>query len=485
VNESSQDDDVDPALSDMFGRSLLYTIVFVAQSVAIVLATPFITRLLTTSQYGEIATVSTVMAFVVPITGLGLYLGVQQTYADYGASSSRTIAGLAATTAAILGFVTGITVRFWGPWVGAGSFKRELVLGIALAAIGAAVATMTSLLRSEERLAAFLAVGMTQAVGSQIAGLAAIVIFGRRVDNYFYGSLAGAALALTFTIPALRPQFAFRRERRAIASALRFSLPLVPHALAIILLNLGDRIVLQRDLGSTAVARYQIAYSVGSLLLLVISILNQVWEPQILAISDKKALPDLLAGISRRLAELLTLAVIAVALIAPIALSALAPARYGLGGLLSVTLITTASCLPYAWYLSHLRTLLALRRTEPLVWIAPVAALANVGLNLLLVPRHGLVGSAWATLASYALLAGLMGTVARSRLEVAHSRVALLSLDCAAVIGLMVSAVIPQRGPVWLAVRIDTAAVCVVVAMRLLAVTKGGKTGGLRFGRPS
>ena len=45
--------------------------------------------------------------------------------------------------------------------------------------------------------------------------------------------------------------------------------------------------------------------------------------------------------------------------------------------------------------------------TVPLVWSSGSAAVANVGLNLVLIPRYGAIGAAWATLAAFGLGLGL------------------------------------------------------------------------------
>ncbi|CAK0759047.1 Oligosaccharide flippase family protein [Gammaproteobacteria bacterium] len=54
-----------------------------------------------------------------------------------------------------------------------------------------------------------------------------------------------------------------------------------------------------------------------------------------------------------------------------------------------------------AHYLAHI--FLATKRTSALFWTSAITAIANILLNLILIPKFGLIGAAWATIFSYAL----------------------------------------------------------------------------------
>ncbi|MHC4390422.1 MAG: hypothetical protein ACYS22_03785, partial [Planctomycetota bacterium] len=71
-------------------------------------------------------------------------------------------------------------------------------------------------------------------------------------------------------------------------------------------------------------------------------------------------------------------------------------------------------------YASALFTLNALRRNKLLPLWSMLAALANVGLNLWLIPRYGALGAAWATGISYAILCALFHVAARSVLRLRY-----------------------------------------------------------------
>ena len=101
------------------------------------------------------------------------------------------------------------------------------------------------------------------------------------------GLLIGQGLGAAIGMLVVRPRWRGIRNLQVAAGALAFSLPMVPHMMAGLVLNLGDRLVVLRYLGQAAVGRYQIAYNAAGIIILLLSVLNQAWEPTIYAAKDE------------------------------------------------------------------------------------------------------------------------------------------------------------------------------------------------------
>ena len=79
--------------------------------------------------------------------------------------------------------------------------------------------------------------------------------------------------------------------------------------------------------------------------------------------------------------------------------------------------------------------LLLKKRTMQLLMITLAAAVLNVGMNFILIPRMGYIGAAWATAVSYAALsAAQFVTCPKGLARFADARTVGLSLTCAAVL---------------------------------------------------
>jgi O-antigen/teichoic acid export membrane protein len=94
------------------------------------------------------------------------------------------------------------------------------------------------------------------------------------------------------------------------------------------------------------------------------------------------------------------------------------------------------------------------RRTLNQVWIASGAATSNVILNLLWIPRFGLIGAAYATFASYGLAVVSAWIVGRRFLKVPWDWIGTLKVLLATFVMVLVLVSLPVgQGPIWLVTR--------------------------------
>jgi O-antigen/teichoic acid export membrane protein len=187
-------------------------------------------------------------------------------------------------------------------------------------------------------------------------------------------------------------------------AVLAFSLPLVASNLAGFVLNLGDRVVIQRDLGSVPVGRYQIAYNVGFFGVLLLTMLNAAWIPMCFAVPDDAERWELMAQLRDGSMRVVLPFIAAVCFGAPIALLLWAPSTYHPTHLVSITILVVVSTIPYAMFMSSSRVLLWFKLTGRVFRYSAIAAILNVILNLVLVPSYGILGSAIATFLCYGAL---------------------------------------------------------------------------------
>jgi O-antigen/teichoic acid export membrane protein len=216
-------------------------------------------------------------------------------------------------------------------------------------------------------------------------------------------------------------------------------------------LNVGDRILIENIEGIAAAGRYQVGYVVGGLGISLVVAYNSAWAPIIYAARDPgrwRLLADTAAAVMR----LAPLVVGMLAIGGPIALVVLAPPAYDPRELTAVNAIVSLSILPYVIYTANVLILFARERTGALLWAAPVAALLNFVLNLLLIPSFGLAGAAAATLLGYTGLATIVKVVGRRMAAVSwESRAAVKA--CLLGGALCGAAILAPTSTGWLAVR--------------------------------
>jgi O-antigen/teichoic acid export membrane protein len=201
--------------------------------------------------------------------------------------------------------------------------------------------------------------------------------------------------------PLIRPVFSIDILRQS----LRFGLPRVPHAAAQQVIAVADKLILPifRSLGELGV--YSMGVSFGLTLKLFLSAFESAWAPFYYATARE---PDA-AAVFR---TVVTYGVAALVFLAA-ALSATARDLLDLmtqGRFVESAPVVAWTSLAVLFQGIYLLTSIGLNLTKhteyyPVSTIA--AAICNVGLNFILIPRHGMMGAAWANAAAYALQAAL------------------------------------------------------------------------------
>jgi O-antigen/teichoic acid export membrane protein len=441
------------ALHAMFTRDFVYLGVSALQVVLAAVITPILTRRLGVGEFGQLA-LALVVAPILGLTfSLGLPLAAQKVFAgEDGDRRSRGVFAISAVLAVAASLVAILAAPAWGPAVG-----LDQVLDARLAALWAAcfALTLTSLamLRSRDRLRMAIFVAALQSVGAQAAGLALLHWWAPTVTSYLCGLIIGQGTAGLVGLLTLRPVWSALAAIRRYGGTFLFGLPMVPQQLSGWILGAGDRVVVRHVLGSAAVGRYSVAYNVGSLGFLLLVFVNQVWMPRIYAVANRAARSRLLAG-SRDMMNLLLIPVVCgLAAGAPLVLRVWVPKSFHPAELTPIVAIVAICTFPFGQFLANLRALMSEGRTGRAAVATLVAAVVNIGLNVVMVPFLGITGSALATVLSYALCARLTRPPVSSGLQVPGAPVLLRTLICGAVAVTLALGVLPTS-PVWLAIRL-------------------------------
>ncbi|RKR76682.1 oligosaccharide flippase family protein [Frondihabitans australicus] len=471
-------DDTEPAQHDLFGRGLLYVVVFSLQLVVGSLISPFLTHIISPAQFGALS--SGIALFqvlsVAALIGLDEALVLQRADDRKSGGDDRSARGLVTVAMAVAFGVTGLALLTLPLWAGALGFDGYHVLLIAVilwTAPSASVTAMLALLVAQDRLRPFAIVSIISAVGGSIVGMVLLLTVHRDATTYAWGGVVCQFVAMGIGIAVVRPTFEGFRQWAVTTRAVRLGVPLALGSLAFFVLNAGDRIVIQRELGSVQVGRYQVAYTIGSAVVILLNFTNNAWTPHFAALKSDVS-RYLLAMRSRdELYRLLVPIVIAVTLASPLALRIVAPASYEQSGLTLVVLLVALTAFPVAASGAAQRLLVVQRRGKTVGLTAGIAAVVNIVVNLILVPPMGITGAAVATLVSYTLLAVLQVQLLPDR-RMWKGAPPRLVLAVAASIAIAAASMLIPETLDWNIAKAAAAVACIPwFVVRLLAARRG------------
>ncbi|WP_180357762.1 lipopolysaccharide biosynthesis protein [Streptomyces sp. NP160] len=448
------------ARADLFGRGAVYALVSALPLVTAALVSPLLAHLLGPAGLGLMASALAVHQVLVVLSTAGLEqsLVVQRAEDGHDAGARRLVGvGLVLSTATAV--LSGLTGPLWAPALGFGGFTPLVLATVLWTAPAAATALVLALLTAQDRLVAFTAASATASVGSQVLGLAAVLLVERSAQAYAWGVVAGQVLAVGVGLVAVRPDLRGVADHRLVRRSVALGLPLMLSGLSVFVLNAGDRLVVQRLLGSAEAGRYQVAYTVGFLSVTLAVLLGQAWAARIADVRDERRRWALISASRDHLLLLFAPVVLGVVLGAPLALRVLAPPSFAPEGLLLVVALVVLSGLPVVTSLATTRALITVRRSRPLAVAAALAAVVNTVLNVVLVPHWGLAGAAASTVVAFWVQAVVQRALLPRavRLPATPARTWLLVGSATAVA--LATVALPQD-PAWVAARTAAALAC-------------------------
>ncbi|MBI4442272.1 MAG: lipopolysaccharide biosynthesis protein [Acidobacteria bacterium] len=238
-----------------------------------------------------------------------------------------------------------------------------------------------------------------------------LVFYGRMgARGYLLAQLICAGALGLWAVYAMGRMSSRNMAWKKLREALRFSVPLVPHGISNWALNLSDRFVLQRYVSMSQIGLYSLGCQWSSLVALFSSSANNAFAPIANErLVDEKA-RDSVPALGTYMLLGITFAGLGVSLLGNDIIRLLAPPSYH--GAARVVPWVVLGFVFQGVYVVWSRGTWFSRRTVLVPVLTAAAGAINIGLNLLFVPRYGIVAAAVNTAVGYGTLALMHGYLA-------------------------------------------------------------------------
>lgn len=371
---------------------------------------PVYTRIFSPEEYGTLSIVLTVAGLVMAVVALGgdsafvRYFLAARTFHDRQVVTSTWIGFLGAWSVA----ATVLLLPLSGPLselaTGAGSAGGLMAIGLLITPLRLINLMCAQVLRIEFRAGAYTILNVTTLALTVSLGLIGAVVLDLGLLGVVLGMLAAEVAMLPLRIASARHLLAWQFSGSALLQLLKYGIPLVPTSLAYWVFTTSDRVLLGNLSTLEQVGLYSVAASLVSLTNIAITALGQAWsphlfrtyeeDPSVAGLLSARMFTYILAGFGSIAVGMTVFAQDLIGLVAgeQFSASAAAVAPLAAGTIAYATTQVTAGGISLTG------------RTGYLALYSWLAAGINIVLNLLLIPRFGMVGSAWATAAAYVSL---------------------------------------------------------------------------------
>ncbi|HEX2097274.1 MAG TPA: oligosaccharide flippase family protein [Solirubrobacterales bacterium] len=265
---------------------------------------------------------------------------------------------------------------------------------------------LLTLFRLEERARAFFAVTIANVLAAIAITVALVVGADEGARGLLLGSYVSGALFVLGLLVVHRRRLSLWPDPPLLRRMLRFGLPTMPAELSLYALNFVDRIIIVRTLGLAEAGLYALAIKFAQGVNILARGFQLAWPPLAYSIRDDDEARRFYATVISLFLAGSAFVVVALWLFARWIARALAAPEY-FDSYEAVGLVSAAIAL-YALYMVQLVILGRTGRTEFNFPATLAALVANVVLNLVLVPPLGIVGAGIALLASYLVVVALM-----------------------------------------------------------------------------
>ena len=374
------------------------------QSAASLVTTPVFTRILTQEEFGIYSQYSSWLAILSILVTLNLY---SETYikglSDHEEEEDAFTASMLWMNLLIFAIFLAVFLiapAFWTKVLHLSPYLTGLMF------VHLFVSNPFDYWKSRERyhyryrMSTLLSIALT--VFSYAFSIYAVTHFSNRLNARIEGDLLiRVIIGLPLLLVLLRKtKYLYRKD--IWSYALTFALPLIPHYLSNIILNQSDRLMIGRLVGDAESGRYSIAYMIASMVLMIVTAINSSYVPYTFQKLRDKELSALRRSASLLLAGIALLCIIAMGL-APEMIRIFA----GTGYEEAAMIVPDVSASVFFIFLYTLFSNVEYYYQETkLVGIATLlAALLNVALNALLIPKFGYTVAGTTTLVSYLFLA--------------------------------------------------------------------------------
>jgi O-antigen/teichoic acid export membrane protein len=398
---------------DLFKSSAVYALASLGAPLITLGLAPFLAHYLTKVDYGILTVMTTVIGLAAGITQLGLGSAFFRAYNfDYSTEHDRH--RVLSTTLIILilvSSVAAVATMVTAPYVATLLFnqpgKGNL---ISLAAGVVLLQNLTvpgfSWLRAESRAGFYSVLSIANVIVALVANIVLVGVLHLGVAGSLMATGAGYATAAIVMMPVIVVRTGIRFRSDIAKGLLAFGLPLVLNFVSYWVLQLSDRYLLALFRSLSETANYSVAYTLGSAInVVVITPFTLAWPTTMYMIAKRGDARQIFRLLFRWLSMVLMFTAFALSLAGQIVLDQVFPASYRSAA--PIIPVVAESLVFYGIYFILMAGANIRRKTWMAAIFTSVAAVVNLVLNLILIPRYGQMGAAVSTLVAYIILAAL------------------------------------------------------------------------------
>ena len=262
------------------------------------------------------------------------------------------------------------------------------------------------LLRAEEKPIPFVIFNLTNVLTTMGFNLFFVVILKMGITGVLLANLIASSIVFILSLPVIIKRVSFITIKTiTLKTVFKFAIPFLPAGIFTMIMELANRYLLNWMIGTREVGLYSAGHKLGIFGLIVVMGFNMGWTPYFLKRGKKSGARKEFAHAATIFLGLLGFVIVAVSLWVPEIMRFPIGSRTLIGEQFwSVEKVVFCILLAYFFFGTYVIQLPGVYMREMTNWIPifrAIGATVNILLNILLIPKYGVIGSAWATVFAF------------------------------------------------------------------------------------
>ena len=312
---------LDAELRRLGRHSAVYGLGGVVSRILAVFLLPLYTRFLDREDLGSVGLVVALAAVLVTVLRLGISSAFFRFYFDSQDAARRLLVVRTSfwftMASATVGLAAGLA--FAAPIADLLGLEDPALVRAGFVGIWAQMnyEQLTSLFRAEERSTAFVLASLANVAVTIAATVLLVVVWEQGALGVIVGNFTGTLVVYLALLAVHREQLGLQFSRPLLREMNRFGVPLVPAALALIVVNFSDRFFLVHLADLEAVGLYEIGVRIASAMVLLLTAFRMAWPAFAYSIEDEREAKRMYAYVLTYLVLVTTWVATGLALLSP------------------------------------------------------------------------------------------------------------------------------------------------------------------------
>tara|TARA_B110000438_G_scaffold173901_1_gene166196 strand:- start:844 stop:1785 length:942 start_codon:yes stop_codon:yes gene_type:complete len=236
-----------------------------------------------------------------------------------------------------------------------------------------------------------------------------VINWGLGIEGVLIANLIVSGIIFIVSLPIIIKKIKlFQIKSNVMKDIVKFGLPFLPAGIFTMIMELSNRYILDWLEGTYAVGLFSAGYKLGIFGLIIVMGFNMGWTPYFLKRIKEKDAEIEFSYIASLFLGLLGFVVIVISLWVPEIIRLNIGSIYLIGenfwGAEKIVAIVLIGYFFFGTYVIQLPGVYAKEITNWIPIFRGIGAFTNVSLNIILIPKYGVMGSAWATVVAFSVM---------------------------------------------------------------------------------